>query len=313
VTANGQVTDKNMNRARPNKEMKALGLAMAGATIASVATMFVPTALLESATGATGLSEIIPAAAAPLGDTARALIAFGAGVLTLAVLALLLLRQPLPTRKGAFEGQPADDDEAGHGMTAKLRDRLSAISLPRLPWSKEDDDITDLADLPRLRTGDVHPDAPPRRPLSAGTDLPVLELVEIEPQAEVQRPLIETPDAEKAADPVEQLLEPALQGKISSQNAESEVEKAQPTLADMVAQLEQAVAERKRQLEALERVALDLSATHHSVEVAEQFQHQEDASPRPRLEAINSKANDDGMDSALEAALATLHRMSRAS
>jgi hypothetical protein len=57
----------------PNSQVKAVAMAMAGATLAAVSTMFVPVAILESVTGATGLSELIPAARAPLGDTARAL------------------------------------------------------------------------------------------------------------------------------------------------------------------------------------------------------------------------------------------------
>ena len=68
-----------MRKSMPSNQMKALTMAMAGATVAAVATMFVPASMLEGLTGATGLSEIVPPAAAPLGDTARALIAFAAG------------------------------------------------------------------------------------------------------------------------------------------------------------------------------------------------------------------------------------------
>ena len=39
-------------------------------------------------------------------------------------------------------------------------------------------DITDLEDLPKLRSGDAHPDAPPRRPFSANRDLAEPEMVE---------------------------------------------------------------------------------------------------------------------------------------
>ena len=82
-----------MPKSVPNSQLKAIAIAMAGATVTAAGTMFVPVGILENITGSTGLSELIPAARAPLGDTARALIAFGAGAFTLAGLTFLAFRK----------------------------------------------------------------------------------------------------------------------------------------------------------------------------------------------------------------------------
>ena len=81
-----------MRSIRPNSQTGALGIAMAGAALAAVTMMFVPVSLLEGVTESSGLSELIPAAGAPLGDTARGYIAFAIGAMTLAILSYLLLR-----------------------------------------------------------------------------------------------------------------------------------------------------------------------------------------------------------------------------
>ena len=64
---------------------RAVAMATGGAAIAAIAAMFIPTGIWETLTGATGVSEMIPATGAPLGDKARALISFTFGALTLAI------------------------------------------------------------------------------------------------------------------------------------------------------------------------------------------------------------------------------------
>jgi len=306
-----------MRKGVSNEQVKALAMAMGGATLAAVATMFVPVALLESFTGATGLSELVPAAAAPLGDSARALIAFGAGVFTLAVLAYLLLRQDRSSQRLSPEDAPAFFEETQD--TNSLTERLARIAMPKMPWRKSDDDITELADLPKLRNGDSHPDAPPRRPLSAQLDLPVLDLAEI---------AVVEPSDDRTISVAEVGLEPVKEAQhqtfeVSQQAVEAAVPVApiipsevQPTLAEMVAQLEAAVAERQQQLAELEAVAAQLGAGQVIEQVAAEPQAVEQAedpeplrSQRPPLEAVPASVKDDDMDSALTAALATLHRM----
>lgn len=319
---------------KQNRQMRSLSIAMGASIIAAAATMFVPVNVLESITGATGLSEIVGAAAAPLGDKARALIAFGAGALTLAAMTVMLLRKdaglinddvevvaaagfaPLP---GIVED---DDDGAGDGdgeplslMERLFRLRLPALSLPKMPWVKGENDITELGDLLKLRNGDIHPDAPPRRPLSATQDLPVLDLAEmqIEGFAEKQpEPLVE----------VDAVVLPSAAYEPSAP-VEHAASDFQPSLAEMVAQLESAVNQRQQQLAALEIVAAQLAAEKPAEDVAVPLEMQapdvvaevetlpEPArAERPPLEAVpTSPEKQDDMDAALAAALATLHRM----
>ena len=319
---------------KQNRQMRSLSIAMGASIIAAAATMFVPVNVLESITGATGLSEIVGAAAAPLGDKARALIAFGAGALTLAAMTVMLLRKdagptnddvevvaaagfaPLP---GIVEDE-AEDDGDGDGEPLSLMERLSrlrlpALSLPKMPWVKGEDDITELGDLLKLRNGDIHPDAPPRRPLSATQDLPVLDLVEmqIEGFAEKQpEPLVE----------VDAVVLPSAAYEPSAP-VEHAASDFQPSLAEMVAQLESAVNQRQQQLAALEIVAAQLAVEKPAEDVAVPLEMQapdvvaevetlpEPArAERPPLEAVpTSPEKQDDMDAALAAALATLHRM----
>lgn len=296
-----------------DKQLKALAMAMAGATVAAVATMFIPVAMLESVTGSTGISELVPATAAPLGDTARALIAFGVGALTLAVLGYVLPRQNEGPRAATAEpGSPPFDEPQD---SISLKDRLAGFPWPKMPWAKGEDDITELSDLPKLRNGDIHPDAPPRRPLSAHHDLPVLEL------SEVAVPLAE----ELVTEPAAEFVTPALEAEQAQSFSPTPIAAAdvQPTLAEMVAQLEAAVADRQKQLADLELVAAQLAAGRLEA-VSAQPEPEADAEivadvetivepapiERPILEAVpSSPVKDEDMDAALAAALATLHRM----
>lgn len=323
----------------PNSQTRALTMAMAGAAFAAVTTMLLPVTLLEGVTGSSGLSELVPAARAPLGDTARALIAFAAGAMTLAVLSYLLLRADgaviRPTKKA--RGNSGAAAQQGGDMVKTLR--------ARMPWNKGEDDIRELGDLPRLRIGDVHPDAPARRPLFASQDLPTLELSEehlavphpppereapVEAVQDAVAPEAPAPAPEPAA--AERLTqEPSIPDSVS-QAPESEVALSasfvsdlQPSIAEMVAQLETAVALRRQKLAELEAVAADLLADAKNGDepvhlVSEQVQWP-DAEPevevvefrpmrRPVLEAVPTVAvQDDDIDSALAAALATLHRI----
>lgn len=355
-----------MREIAQNGQMRAIVMAVAGAIIAAAATMFVPTAILETITGSTGLSELVPATAAPLGDTARALIAFGTGVLTLAVLAVMLSRSGRVTPR--TERSPAVIDDVEKKPSSSLHDRLRAIklpqiALPKMPWIKGENDITELSDLPKLRGGDVHPDAPPRRPLIATEDLPELDLATAGTQLPEWTPTkapviddhvatdaVESGPVEAApvdvepvefaaaaaapafAEPaavVEPLVEPAHPEKGTVAQAASD---HQPTLADMVAKLEAAVAQRHEQLRALEATAVHLAqpASAESETAAPETTAADEASepsseptseiippdagrPRPPLEAVASTTvRPHDMDAALTAALETLQRMNAA-
>lgn len=295
-----------------NSQIRAIAMAFAGAVVAAVAAMFIPVAILEGITGASGLSELVPATRAPLGDTARALIAFGAGAITLAVLAFVLLRKDDPPFSRTMSAVPdwAEDD------APSFTDRLGRIKLPtmarlKMPWQNGDDDITELSDLPKLRNGDSHPDAPPRRPLSAQQDLPVLDLID------AVTPVIENTVAEAEIERIDPaIIEPAQIAATVAAAPPVTAPDIQPTLAEMVAQLEVAVAERQKQLAELEAVATQLTAGQTVVEEASAARAEiYEQAPEPAriermpLEVVPASAKDDDMDSALAAALATLHRM----
>lgn len=319
---------------KQNRQMRSLSIAMGASIVAAAATMFVPVNVLESITGATGLSEIVGAAAAPLGDKARALIAFGAGALTLAAMTVMLLRKDAGLINDDVEvvaaagfaplpGIVEDDDDGDRDrdgeplslMERLFRLRLPALSLPKMPWVKGENDITELGDLLKLRNGDIHPDAPPRRPLSATQDLPVLDLAEMQIEGFAEK----QPEALVEVDAVV-LPSAVYEPSAPIEHAASDF---QPSLAEMVAQLESAVNQRQQQLAALEIVAAQLAAEKPAQDVAVPLEMQvpdvvanvetlpEPArAERPPLEAVpTSPEKQDDVDAALAAALATLHRM----
>lgn len=163
-------------------QIRALAIALAGAAATAVAAMFVPTAIYETITGSTGISEVFPSTKAPLGDTARALIAFATAALAFALLSAFLLRQNAsPVVRAAAPAAPVSpaapivqlDREDNVIADSKpsafdaLKKKLSDFVESR---RKGSDGIKDLADLPKLRAEDAHPDAPPRRPISAHRD-----------------------------------------------------------------------------------------------------------------------------------------------
>ena len=308
----------------PNSQTGALAMAMAGAALAAVTTMFLPVTLFEGVAGSSGLTELIPSARAPLGDTARALIAFATGAITLAVLSYLLLRAE------SVVARPNTNDVGMGGAAAQTGGNMADTSRARMPWNKGTDDIRELSDLPRLRIADVHPDAPARRLLVASQDLPTLELSEeylFEPQApqESEQRVEAAPEAVDREAVILELAPESTQPSSPAPLASSFAVDLQPTIAEMVAQLEAAVAFRRQKLTELEAVAADLSAeangcdepspavsgsvtpaaTGHDAAVAE-FR----PARRPVLDAMPTLAvQDDDIDSALAAALATLHRI----
>jgi hypothetical protein len=160
-----------------NERTKTIGMAIGAGIIAAVATMFVPTSMLEALTGATGLSELVPATAAPLGDKARAIIAFATGAVTLALAIGLLSRssRTLDSTTGSASSNktPAEGDESeSMPLLSQLQQRLGAFKAPKMPWARNEasNDVFELSDLPQLRTQDAHPDTPRRRPISAASD-----------------------------------------------------------------------------------------------------------------------------------------------
>jgi hypothetical protein len=270
--------------------MRAVAIAIGAALVTSIIAMLVPVGLWETITGSTGISELIPATGAPLGDTARALIAFSFGLLAFAVTAALLLRKPsAPSAKPVqTKAEPVADAVDVPNFFESMKAKLSDFAASR----RSDNIVTELSDLPRLRPGDAHPDAPPRRPISAHRDF-----ADIVPEPEMPvGTAVETPAAAVAIEIV--TADPA------------------DDVASMVDRLETAVALREQQLAKLEAIAKAGAASQQETVMAAESVEAEIVQPAPRpmtLEAVPSEpAKSSGgkeMDAALRSALETLHRM----
>lgn len=310
--------------------MRALAIALGGAILTSVIAMLIPVSVFEAITGATGFSELVPATGAPLGDTARAMIAFGFGAIAFAVLAVFLLRRPsvakAPTATAETVSKKVTD---GPSFMDKMRAKLNDITM----GGSNADAVKELSDLPKLRAGDAHPDAPPRRPISAHRDFGEVDTgvpAVAEPAMEVAvEPVVEA----AAAAPVEAVVEPQAAESTSTNAA---------TVTSMVDRLEWAVAERQEQIAKLEALASaeiakpELPVQPATVEVAaapelkpepkseittpgtrqsilSQQNLAQPISAQPVLEVVVSESVtelvEDDMDAALRSALETLHRM----
>lgn len=326
-----------------NGQTRALVTALGGAAVMSVVAMLIPASVFETITGSTGISELIPATGAPLGDTARALIAFGFGAVTFAILAAYLLARPTAARRNSRTAAPkaeaaqpvveqaaaavAGDDSPS--FMDRMRAKISAFNENR----RNGDDVKELSDLPKLRAGDAHPDAPPRRPISAHRDfgeIPgetasaemapeiVAEPVEVD-VADVTPAILMVPEG---AQPVASVAAPHIADEPVEQpvaHADTVVGTNVASLSAMVDRLEAAVALRQEQIGKLEAIASEQTEVAAPVSAVAQAETVEaeiiPPAPRPMSLGAMSEASAvkpseaDEMDAALRSALETLHRM----
>jgi hypothetical protein len=119
----------------------ALAAVVAAGTAAAVI-VALPSHALESLVAGSGIAAFVPAAAPPLGFTARLLLTMlaGAAIGSLAWSIVTLLPRPRPRRR------------------APLHEVLASETIVHVP-------------VPVLRRADAHPDAPPRAPLIATLEL----------------------------------------------------------------------------------------------------------------------------------------------
>jgi hypothetical protein len=321
-----------------NNKTKAIGIAVGASIIAAVAAMLVPTSILETLTGATGLSELVPATGAPLGDKARALIAFTAGAVTMVLVLAYLLSRTETKNKASFQAaSESHTNQKGEvNMIAMLKDRMSNISLPKMPWSRDENsgDVLELSDLLKLRAADAHPDYPARRPISATSDLgntnlygqcaplPSVALSAVDPKVAfvAVKNGQEFVSPEQPVTAQEQLADDAISLAPIHAPAAPPANGVQPSLSDLVAQFEQAIEIRKAKLDDMEAVAEQLATKYHPTKADSQAPFAPTSAapreavpaPRPPLEAVpvsRTSDEDEDMDAALNAALATLQRM----
>ena len=188
-------------------------MAVAGGIAAALVIATLPHVYLENIIGATGLSEFIPAAAPPLGNTARGLIAVVAGMISTSALYLFLNHKPkflgggsdmsLAIRRN-LTTDSIDDVREGKSRFSVQKLSLSAKSLTKFlkKPKKSAGQVTDLSDLPDIKPADRHPDAPARHPIFASSDLgaPLAETIKRFDQSEVEQDLAEP--VEQSAPPV---------------------------------------------------------------------------------------------------------------
>ena len=142
-------------------------MAAVGGIAAALVVATLPTVYLEKIIGLTGIAEIVPAAAPPLGNTAKSLLAVSAGIFSASVIYVFLNRKggsdmSLAIRKNLTpDPEPVEEPKSKFSMP-----KFSLKKMLQKPKKKKGK-VTDLADLPQLREADSHPDAPARRPIFA--------------------------------------------------------------------------------------------------------------------------------------------------
>lgn len=196
------------------------GIDLPVAALAALSVGFVafamPGDLFAGAISATGLASVLPAAAPPLGMTARVVVAALAATATFGiVLALLRL----------LDGRPAEP------ARAPFRAREFVLEDPE-------------PDLPRLRRADCHPDAPARRPILAARELGEPDFA---PRPQAPRPAAaEEAVREPAAEDEIPLPPPAAAAPLSAAAPAAAQAACADSIPDLVARLERGLGRRQR-------------------------------------------------------------------
>ncbi|MEO9498336.1 MAG: hypothetical protein ABJD75_14290 [Parasphingorhabdus sp.] len=317
-------------------------LALAGGIGAALVIATLPHVYLENIVGFTGLSEIVPAAAPPLGNTARGLIAVMAGLVSASAIYFFINHKGtsdmgVALREQINAAQPVEldqDEEEGKRRFTMPKLALNTKSLTRFlkkPKKKNPDDkkVMDLADLPMLRDGDRHPDAPARRPIFAESDLgtPLAsEIQTFEQEAPVAEQVVpaEPVAASVAAEPIPVVQEAApLEldqpvGTVPATTVEEEQAAPQEDLSELsLSQLADRLEFGLRRLKQLELASQTVASVTADREVpaAPVAEPEPVAATQPPLKPVETTLEDirsnqqADMDAALKAALGTLERM----
>jgi hypothetical protein len=159
-------------------------IAIGGGIAAAAGSSFIPMNAIEGFVTAYGIAELLPAAAPPLGNTARLALSAGIGTLTAGALLALLPRgenddmgfETAVNKSATPDGTAAQGAASDAGPTTGFGGSKLAGWLRTLRFGKTEaaqGEVTDFADINRLRirNGDQHPDAPVRAPIMASSDL----------------------------------------------------------------------------------------------------------------------------------------------
>lgn len=180
-----------------------LGARGARALLAAVGTTVlafsVPASMLEQLSTSSGLSELLPFLAPPLGLRARIALAIVLALLAVAIVWAIWGRRP--------SIKESDDMK----LARKISPEFSWGALMRLVRGEVDEAAGPGAEIVTLRRRDRHPDAPPRPPLSASRDLPQFDAPEVDEgeaddapiAVELEKPLVPPPYILEQANPAE--------------------------------------------------------------------------------------------------------------
>lgn len=175
-------------------------MALVGGIAAALVVATLPSVYLEKIIGMTGLAEIVPAAAPPLGNTAKSLLAIFAGLFSTSVIFYFLHRKGDADMGLAIRKLANWEEEKAEWEERKAKPKKGKFSLKRLLQKpkKKKDEVKDLSDLPNLREKDSHPDAPARQPIFADKDLGAALNAKIQP-FDRQEPVTEVAEPEEVA------------------------------------------------------------------------------------------------------------------
>lgn len=330
-------TQHNMNRFKEPTMAAAAGI---GAALI-IATL--PHVYLENIIGASGLSEIVPAAAPPLGNTARGLIAAMAGLVSASAIYFFLNRKGgsdmgVALREQINAASPIETD-----FEEEANARKSRFSLPKLNTKsltkflkkpkKDKARVMDLSDLPQLRKVDSKPEQSARPSIfteaEAVQTAPLPQAIRHFEEGTSAEPMpIDIPSAPTQAQPlsdvipsVETATDPQQPGQAPAPIAKAAVvEVPAEDLSDLnIAQLADRLESglrRLKQLEAGSATAAEIPA--QTAVIAEPVAGPVSETPvlaQPQLREVEKSPEDVAavrqadMDAALKAALGTLEKM----
>ncbi|MEJ7932999.1 hypothetical protein WG907_01855 [Sphingobium sp. AN558] len=134
---------------------------------AALAVLSTPVGLVEMLAASSGMSEILPSAAPPLGLKARLLVALFAALM--AVAATAALRRDPSGARTVYNGTGRKKGVQGARKMGFALSKLTALARARIGSPVH-------RDVPVLRRADAHPDAPSRPPIFASRDFVGLDI-----------------------------------------------------------------------------------------------------------------------------------------
>lgn len=159
-----------MKRGTANAILIAFAFVGGGVVVSAI-----PSDLLDRFAAGSALSRIVPAAAPPLGATARTILVSFGGLATALATAFLLRRS---------RGARQDRSQGGAFMSFSFF-KFAGFSRRKSTWTAPEALEYDggVEDAPLLRRSDAHPDAPARSPLSIRRELGEAALPPVEDEA----------------------------------------------------------------------------------------------------------------------------------